>query len=627
MKNLKRLINIILNILLIVFCLNKKRKIDIGKVNEIKIFNFFEKDILSTLWDSYQNHNFDLLGSGFKNSGYDVVPLCFRGVRKNDAYAPIRKKGQIELSPSFSCINWQRDIKSGYCWDIKSLSRIIQIQGKPKADIIVVWELARVQYLPRLLLISIQEKELRPLIEQEFKDIIADFYLNNPVGFGANWYSPMDVAIRLCNVVLSSILYEKIETIKDENFKKLLSKFIGEHHEFLIRSYKLMKGNPNNHHLACLCGILFTFAFTLSKRRKDESYIINYSRELLFQINKQFNKDGTNVEGSTSYHLLSTELAFFGLLSICKLEIESTFSDELTHAWGIIMRAEKFIHDFTKPNGKITQIGDNDSGCLFRLTPRGKLITFGKAHELYLNHDKNVEDSSKPYWDEDLLQSANILDYFSAMHNPSDNHSLSIEKVIVRMLFGEVFDIFKNIETQTKCHLNNNLSIQTDITAEVELQYKKEYIINISKHESGVFQVYPDFGYVVYKTKSLFISLYYGNNNFYGVGVHNHNDKLSVEVYDSGKTIFYDPGTFVYTSIPEKRDLYRSIKAHNTINVNGLEQNKLISCFKMSKDARSNLLLCDKDLIIAKCEYLGVIHIRMIKVEDEMLVSSSVRNF
>ncbi len=56
-------------------------------------------------------------------------------------------------------------------------------------------------------------------------------------------------------------------------------------------------------------------------------------------------------------------------------------------------------------------------------------------------------------------------------------------------------------------------------------------------------------------------------------GGHAHNDQLSFELNLDGYDIFVDPGTYVYTPDPDKRNRYRSTSAHNTPQINNAEQN------------------------------------------------------
>ena len=59
-----------------------------------------------------------------------------------------------------------------------------------------------------------------------------------------------------------------------------------------------------------------------------------------------------------------------------------------------------------------------------------------------------------------------------------------------------------------------------------------------------------------------------------GNGGHAHNDLLSYELW-RGRPVVVDPGTYVYTADPRARDEFRSTAAHNTVNVDGAEQNPI----------------------------------------------------
>jgi hypothetical protein len=60
-----------------------------------------------------------------------------------------------------------------------------------------------------------------------------------------------------------------------------------------------------------------------------------------------------------------------------------------------------------------------------------------------------------------------------------------------------------------------------------------------------------------------------------GVGGHSHNDKLSFELHVGGVPVVVDPGTGSYLKDAALRDGYRSVSAHSTVQVDGLEQARL----------------------------------------------------
>jgi hypothetical protein len=59
-----------------------------------------------------------------------------------------------------------------------------------------------------------------------------------------------------------------------------------------------------------------------------------------------------------------------------------------------------------------------------------------------------------------------------------------------------------------------------------------------------------------------------------GFGNHKHNEQLSFELHDEFVPLIVDPGSWVYTSDFEGRNLHRSTAYHNTIMIDGVEQNE-----------------------------------------------------
>lgn len=59
-----------------------------------------------------------------------------------------------------------------------------------------------------------------------------------------------------------------------------------------------------------------------------------------------------------------------------------------------------------------------------------------------------------------------------------------------------------------------------------------------------------------------------------GFGNHKHNEQLSFELHDDFVPLVVDPGSWVYTSDFEGRNLHRSTAYHNTVMIDGVEQNE-----------------------------------------------------
>jgi hypothetical protein len=59
-----------------------------------------------------------------------------------------------------------------------------------------------------------------------------------------------------------------------------------------------------------------------------------------------------------------------------------------------------------------------------------------------------------------------------------------------------------------------------------------------------------------------------------GFGNHKHNDLLSFEYHVGGRALIVDPGSHVYTSDPESRNVMRSVRSHSSLAPAGAEPNE-----------------------------------------------------
>lgn len=69
-----------------------------------------------------------------------------------------------------------------------------------------------------------------------------------------------------------------------------------------------------------------------------------------------------------------------------------------------------------------------------------------------------------------------------------------------------------------------------------------------------------------------------------GTGPHRHNDALSFCLEADGAPVFVDPGTYRYQGSGDDRDRYRSTGYHNTVQVDGYEQNRFVGPFALAED-------------------------------------------
>lgn len=84
----------------------------------------------------------------------------------------------------------------------------------------------------------------------------------------------------------------------------------------------------------------------------------------------------------------------------------------------------------------------------------------------------------------------------------------------------------------------------------------------------------PDSGLAVVRRDSTYLLVTNAKVGTNGFGNHKHNDLLSFEFFDRGVALIVDPGSYVYTSNPAERNRFRATASHNTVVVDGVEQNE-----------------------------------------------------
>jgi ubiquinone/menaquinone biosynthesis C-methylase UbiE len=89
-----------------------------------------------------------------------------------------------------------------------------------------------------------------------------------------------------------------------------------------------------------------------------------------------------------------------------------------------------------------------------------------------------------------------------------------------------------------------------------------------------VAQLFPEVGIAVARRGGHYLAVTNGAVGTKGFGNHKHNDLLSFEYHYDGAPVIVDPGSFCYTSDFAARNLFRGTAYHNTIVVDGVEQNE-----------------------------------------------------
>jgi hypothetical protein len=627
------------------------------------------------LTERFLNHEFDLLGSGWIRNSYSSASPGLEGFKYSTTFNfRIDREGvwlnhllsSVHLASAtkiirridgeYVPIDWQKDYKSGYRWSQKRWYGEQPIGHLPGVDIKMPWELSRMQHLVQLAVFAILLKEKRSEILRECHNQILDFIATNPPRMGANWVCTMDVAIRAANLLTAYDILKQLDdrNLFDDDFSQIFSNSIYEHGSHVINNLEYSPVLTTNHYLANISGLVFIAAYLESSHETDFWLAFSF-QEIISEFRKQFHADGVNFESSTSYHCLSVELVTYAsaiILGISHDRKEKAVSRNYTRfsmtypflrregeeynindpsffpSWYIerLYRSGKFISDITKPNGDISQFGDNDSGKFLRFLPTGRFLSGSEASHRYVNlsHYSQPGYEVKLHWDENNL---NHRDIESAVYSLFDDDAT----------LGYEVTKFENTIIQSMCkgrRLRFTYKSDNPLYRDTKFQIPSVMITERSKIEffssvTGKLRcsLYDQSGYCVFKTADFFLIISYAGVGQNGIGGHSHNDKLSFELTVGEQHYAFDPGSYIYTPLPQKRNYYRGTAVHNTM-VTEEEQNDFYQedLFRVKNESVCELLELSENKALFSLKYKNVNQYRRFTISDTALLIEDFSN-
>ena len=614
-------------------------------------------------------HFFDLLGSGWVQVKHGMACRGLEGHRY-EMGAPVQAdphgtwlQGRVNranlaeaqriwglVDAGYCPIDWQLDFKSGYRWSEDCWYRDIPYAHQPGVDVKVPWELARMQHLAQFAWAFALAKDGQPgfaapqVYVREFQNQVLDFISTNPARFGVNWNTTMDVAIRVANWLMTYDLFQVYGAEFDPTFETEFKHSVYQHGVHIVENLEWHEVFRGNHYLSDIVGLLFVAAY-LPRTPKTDVWLAFAIQELVQEVEYQFHPDGTNFESSTSYHRLAAEMVIYATalalgLPPDKQEVLQEYDHTLHQGhpplksaplplyvvegseefspfpqW-YLERLEKmaeFTTHITKPNGHIPQIGDNDSGRLFKLQPVFHRTTVAAAKERYANLDAYTElPDTADYWDEDHLDHRHLVAAINGLFSREDFAAFAgqgwLEYSLILQLGGRrqfpscrrPGDVTSAEQRALEKKKSSNAILdkyscqdrpdqQTDADG-----YRHIWEIPLPDHLADSRAelkryAYPCFGLYLYRSEQLYLTIRCGlSRNL----AHAHNDQLSIELSVDGKDRLRDPGTYVYTPLPEQRNVYRSVQAHSAPHVEGREPGYLgHDLFWIGVEARAS---CEK---------------------------------
>jgi len=432
-----------------------------------------------------------------------------------------------------SRIDWHRDFINGHSWDESVFFTHLRPAPDPGGyDIKVPWELSRCQHyitLGKAYWYTGDEKYAREMIEE-----IEDWIARNPPCFGVNWGCTMEVSIRVANWIVGFyFIVDSPSLTKD--FVTAFLKSLVFHGRFIINNLEVYPGSlVSNHAIANYTGLMY-LGVLFPGLKESRRWRRTARQGLRKEMQRQVYHDGVDFESSTSYHALVLEC----FLSATLLSVmgDNNFTGENYREIARryfnedylqkLSRMVEFILYSLKPNRLMPQIGDNDSGRLYRFSHRPPLDY------------RHLMDLGAVFFQEPRFK---VRKYG---YSP-----------IALLLLGI-----------PGYHIWNRLT---------ELAPPRSRS-----------RAYPDAGIYIMRHDDDYMIVSAGPNGQNGNGGHCHNDKLSFELSRGGRDIIVDPGSYIYTGDYEMRNIFRGTSSHNTVMIDGKEQNRFIrgNLFRLENDA------------------------------------------
>jgi hypothetical protein len=637
-------------------------------------------------------HRFNLLGSGWTRVTHGMMCVGIEGYRyqmgmrvladrKGDWLKERINPSNLKMSqrlwglvdPDYVPIDWHLDFKSGYRWCENTWYRRIPYGHKPGVDIKVPWELTRMQHLPLLAWAYVLAKEGQPGFRpsqsyaREFRNQVLDFVATNPPRFGVNWRSTMDVAIRISNWLVIHDLFGTCGAVFDDPFETTFFQTVYQHGVHIVNNLEWNATLRGNHYLSNIVGLLFVASY-LPCTPETNAWLAFAIQELVNEVGYQFNKDGGNFEASSSYHRLSAEMVVYATALTLALPYEKKMAlkqydpdlfksgpklrrgptslyplyegKEITPfpAWYIekLEKMADFTVHLTKPDGHIPQIGDNDSGRFLKLQPVCHLIEeVDKPGDLTINTDRpEARFDVGKCWDEDHLNHRHLVAAINGLFRREDFAGYIgsgwIESEIVSGLAkGLLLPSYKEKDALTAAELEsiNEKQDLDPITRENDSQpVAKRQLRKDDDLSRNKLYAYPVTGICVFRSNNIYVAIRCGSPG--RNGGHAHNDNLSFELNVRGRDVVVDGGSYLYTPFPDIRNGFRSTKAHNTLILNGLEQNDwadgLVGLFSLRDHARARILKLGTQYLMGEHYGFGPVHRREFRIDGSSLLVEDI---
>jgi hypothetical protein len=257
--------------------------------------------------------------------------------------------GNIQLPDK---IDWHRDPVSGQVWDRRFWTAYDLERDPAGRDSKVVHELNRQQHLPRLgkaFYLTGEERYAAEAISQ-----IESWIEQNPAGFGVNWNSSLEIAMR-AESWMWTIVFARESSAWTESSAQRIGEALFAQLQHVYRHMSLYS-SPNTH-LIGEAAVLYLAGTVFSGERWADAWRERGFAILEQEARKQILSDGVYGELSTYYHCYA---AGFYLRALALARRNGTrFAPDVERQVESML---DFLMHIARPDGSIPNLGDDDGG-------------------------------------------------------------------------------------------------------------------------------------------------------------------------------------------------------------------------------------------------------------------------
>lgn len=296
-----------------------------------------------------------------------------------------------------------------------------------------------------------------------------------------------------------------------DDFTRRVAANLYEHGYYIYRNPEKGPVNNHNHYVSDLVGQVY-LGLLFEGLEEPRQWLRDGADELFREMRSQILPSGPTYERTTNYHRLVLEL-FLSAVILLERSGREIPGD-------IRLRLEKmfeFVMFYLKPDGTAPVIGDQDDG---RLHPFG----------LQANLDHRY-----------------LLSVGASLFERPDFKAASAG-------FGADALFLLGLDSRARFDgvpVSSSRPCSRPFT------------------DAGFFVMRRDDNYLFISNSGK------GRYSELSGGTHTHCDHLSFELYCGGRTFITDTGSYVYSADPDARMLFRSTRMHNTVVVDGKDQNVL----------------------------------------------------